>query len=146
MNKTSSVLKNVNFWGLVISNFIIIFIFILIIDYKFIMNNKKFPIEDALFLSTPALFVYLTFLKKINFAEKTVQKLFFYSFIFCIIIFYIWIAIIFLVGCFQRGPSIALLVTLLVFSPFIFFITTPYWLLITLVNFFWLLRERRQSN
>lgn len=133
MNKTASILKNVNFYGILISNLVIgnvCFRLYYPPQYDFLM---------AISLSICTILVYFLLFKKINFVEKRNWKLFLYSLISCVLIVFsgiiLWV-LIFETPTFDRIPHLIIFGILGVIASWIFSI------FIAFVNFFWLMNEK----
>ena len=135
MNKTLSVLKNVNFWGLLLYN--------LAVGEIIRILFRDYPFESVYIIFSYILVILVHFFlfKKINFTEKAIWKLLLYSFaIYTIISFPVWL--IYCI-CVRKIEGIFLLVFTAIKGTFFI---KPLFLLFVGVNFLWLLREKNKNK
>lgn len=147
MNKTSSILKNVNFWGIVICNLIAGNV---ILFFHYYRDSTIFV--EALCMSISAILVYFILFKNVNFAKKTNWKLLFYSFISSIFIFIIGNFFCGIIFSFTELLTLSLLeilkdlfnILLVIFMGMIVF--AVFFIPMIVINFLWLLKEKHDNK
>jgi hypothetical protein len=147
-----SILKNINFWGIVICNLVVGNVFL----FFFLKDDAPLNFTVPLCMSVIAILVYLILFKNVNFVEKTDWKLLFYSFISCILIVVIGIFVFVIIIDFKEllTPSLLKILEHLLKSLFVVFIAIivlsvfliPMIIFLSIVNFRWLLHEKRDSK
>jgi phosphotransferase system glucose/maltose/N-acetylglucosamine-specific IIC component len=138
---TTVILKNRNFLGIVISNLLI---GICIIFFQKSDDPSNFSL--SLCMSIVTISVYFILFKKVHFEKKADLKLFLYSLLTYIIIFFLgiilWCCVNSIFTDYPTDLSHMISGTiLLVITGFL--VTLPCILIFTFINFFWLLKERK---
>ncbi|MDR1729574.1 MAG: hypothetical protein LBR52_02820 [Prevotellaceae bacterium] len=143
MDKTISILKNINFWGLLICNLAIGYEISKIV-IKTLIHNKieNNPEIIVIFCSFFVILIHFILFNKINLEGKPIWKLLFYSFIIYVSVAFpsylvFWTSYVPYKGVFNLFAGIMVGVLWAMF---------PYYLLFMSVNFLWLLREKNKNQ
>ena len=147
MNNTLSTLKNINFWGILISNLIV---GNLILAIKYI--NSEF-VTLSISFSISAIVVYFILFCKLNFSKSNKLILLLFAFISCIIVFLIIMIIVCFImaiegiiegGIIDDPKIIPQFIAMLMFFIVMVgtFVILPVSLLFTAINFIWLYKEK----